>query len=207
MVVFRVEVRIRFVGRPNRHTLSMPFDVLAISGSLRHDSSNTGLIRMAERLSQQLDGVLTVEFDPIIGSLPFYNADLEDPDRTPDIVRAWRDRVAACDALFIAAPEYNFGTTAVLKNAVDWATRPPGQHALRGKVISLMSSSASTGGKNMIEQYTNVLTLLGNTMISEPDGAIVKGAQMISSDGSTTEPAVEALVLARLQNLAIALQG
>jgi chromate reductase len=185
----------------------MPFDVLAISGSLRRNSSNTGLVHMAKRLSEQLDGKLTIEIDDSIGSLPFYNADLEDPSQTPDVVLAWRDRVSACDALFIASPEYNFGTTAVLKNAVDWATRPPGQHALRGKVISLMSSSSSTGGKNTIEQYTNMLTLLGNTMINAPDGAIIKGAERISEDGSTTDPAIEVAVLGRLQAIVSVLQS
>ena len=191
-----------------------PLDVLAISGSLRRQSSNTGLIRLAQRLSSaDLSGApgasppqralrLSSDFD--IGSLPFYDADLE--DAPPEAVVAWRRRVTECDGLFIATPEYNFGTTAVLKNAIDWVTRPPGQHALRGKVISIMSSSASTGGKNVIEYYTNVLPLLGNTMVSEPDGGFVKGSERIGADGSTTDPEVESRVLMRLQRLGEALQ-
>lgn len=179
----------------------MSFQVLAISGSLRRDSSNTGLLRLAERLSGTLGGAVEFSIDASIGSLPFYNADLEDPTRTPDVVLAWRDKVTKCDALFIASPEYNFGTTAVLKNAIDWASRPPGQHALRGKTISMMSSSSSTGGKNSLEHYANVLTLLGNTMVTEPSGAIVKGAERISPDGSTTDPEIEAAVLARLRGI------
>lgn len=191
-----------------------PFDVLAISGSLRRQSSNTGLIRMAERLSavESADpsgsaGVhrgLKIRADFDIGSLPFYDADLE--DAPPDVVLNWRRRVTECDGLFVATPEYNFGTTAVLKNAIDWVTRPPGQHALRGKVISVMSSSSSTGGKNVIEYYTNVLPLLGNTVVSEPDGGFVKGAERIGPDGSTTDPEVENRVLTRLQKLNEALQ-
>jgi len=183
----------------------MTFHVLAISGSLRRDSSNTGLLRMAERMSRSFDGALSFSIDSSIGTLPFYNADLEDPTMTPEVVLSWREHVAACNALFIASPEYNFGTTAVLKNAVDWASRPIGQHALRGKVISLMSSSSSTGGKNTIEHYTNMLTLLGNTMITEPNGAIVKGAERISPDGSTTDPEIEAVVHGRLQAIVTAL--
>lgn len=196
-----------FIHACQRHTCGVPFTVLALSGSLRLNSSNTGLVRMAERISLQLGGDIAIKSDPIIGSLPFYNADLEDPALTPDIVRIWRERVRSADALFIASPEYNFGTTAVLKNAVDWASRPPGQHVLRGKVISLMSSSSSTGGKNTLEHYTNVLTLLGNTVITEPDGAFVKGAERISSDGSTSDPAIEAAVLGRLQAIIAALKG
>lgn len=191
-----------------------PFDVLAISGSLRRRSSNTGLIRMAERLSaaESVDPSdsanvrrgLTIRADFDIGSLPFYDADLE--DAPPEVVLNWRRRVTACDGLFVTTPEYNFGTTAVLKNAIDWVTRPPGQHALRGKVISIMSSSSSTGGKNVIEYYTNVLPLLGNTVVSEPDGGFVKGAERIGPDGSTTDPEVESRVLTRLQKLNAALQ-
>ena len=183
------------------NTPTEPVKVVAISGSARRDSSNTGLIRMAERLSNSLDGALHIHFDQTIAALPFYNADLEDPSMTPDSVVAWRERVAACDALFIASPEYNFGTTALLKNAVDWASRPPGQHALRGKVVSILSSSSSTGGKNVIEYYTNVLTLLGNTVVREPDGGFVKGAERINADGSTSDPTVETVVLDRLRGI------
>lgn len=177
----------------------MPYTVLAVSGSLRAASSNTGLVRMAERIASTEPG-LDIDFviDTSIGSLPFYDADLEDAERTPESVLTWRDRVRTCDGLFIAAPEYNYGPTAVLKNAIDWASRPPGQHVLRGKVISLVSSSASTGGKHMSEQLTHILTLLGNTFVSEPEALFVKGAERIAVDGSTTDPAVEDAVRSRL---------
>lgn len=176
----------------------MSFRVLAISGSLRAASSNTGLVRMAERLvaaDSSLD--IVVESDFRIESLPFYDADLEDPASTPDVVRTWRSRIQTCDGLLIASPEYNFGPTAVLKNAIDWASRPPGQHALTGKSISLMSSSASTGGKHMVEQLSRVLTLLGNTLVENP-AMFVKGAERISVNGTTSDPGVERAVVSQL---------
>jgi NAD(P)H-dependent FMN reductase len=74
-----------------------------------------------------------------------------------------------------------------------------GQHAMSGKVISLISSSGGTGGSHMIEQLSTVLTILGNTVINEPNGQIPKGAQRISTEGSTSDPAIEELVSARLQ--------
>lgn len=178
-----------------------PIDVLAFSGSLRRESSNTGLVRMAERLSSEFDGAIRLHIAPSIDALPFYNADLEDPSSTPAVVTEWRDRVATSDALFIATPEYNFGTTALLKNAIDWVSRPPGQHALRGKTISVMSSSASTGGKHVLEYYTNLFTLLGNTVITEPEGGFVKGAERIGADGSTSDPTIESIVRARLHGI------
>lgn len=178
----------------------MAYTVLALSGSLRAGSSNTGLVRMAERLVSS-DPSLNLVIESSLGALPFYDADLEVPERTPEVVLAWRERIHACDGIFIAAPEYNFGPTAVLKNAIDWASRPPGQHALRNKAISLMSSSASTGGKHMVQQLTHILTLLGNTLVTEPEGQFVKGADRISADGSTTDPDVEIAVGARLAGL------
>ena len=174
----------------------MPRSVLAISGSLRHNSSNTGLVRMAMRLAP---ADLAITHWTRIGELPFYNEDLEaDP---PAIVREWRDAVSACDAVFVAAPEYNFGPTGVLKNAIDWVTRPLGQHALRGKTISIVSSAGGTGGAHMIEQLSGILALLGNTVISEPVVQIAKGAERISTDGSTTDPEIETLIAQRLAAL------
>lgn len=180
----------------------MPRTVVAICGSLRSASSNLGLVRMAQRLAPES---LAIEHFDSIGSLPFYDEDLEaDP---PTVVRAWRDTVSAADAVFIASPEYNFGPTGVLKNAVDWVTRPLGQHALRGKVLSIASSAGSTGGSHMTEQLSGILTLLGNTVVNEPAIQIVKGADRITADGSTTDPEVESLVRRRLESVAVALDA
>jgi chromate reductase len=176
----------------------MSIHILGIFGSLRQESSNQGLVKLAQKL---VPTDVTFTFYDKIGSLPFYNEDLEESSRTPANVVEWRNLVTSADALFIASPEYNFGPSAVLKNAIDWATRPMGQHALSGKVISLMSSSGGTGGAHMIEQLSGILGLLGNTMISEPSGQIAKGADRISANGTTTDPAIEALVRTRLQAL------
>lgn len=186
----------------------MSISILALSGSLRAESSNTGLVRMAARLAaSRSDLGLEIVTDSNIDSLPFYNADLEDPERTPESVRAWRETVQTCQGIFIAAPEYNYGPTALVKNAIDWASRPPGQHVLRNKAISLVSSSASTGGKHMVEQLSQVLGLLGNTIVSEPAALFVKGADRISGSGTTTDPVIEEIVLARLVGLAEAVRS
>ncbi len=163
---------------------------------------------MAQRLASAEPSLgIDIVTTDIIGSLPFYNADLEDPASTPTSVKDWRALIDACDGLFIAAPEYNFGPTALIKNAIDWASRPPGQHALRNKAISLVSSSASTGGKHMSEQLTHVLTLLGNTLVDQPNGLFVKGAERISPDGTTTDPDVETAVRSRLDGLRLVLES
>lgn len=176
--------------------MTSPRTILGISGSLRRQSSNTGLVHMARRLAPA--DVTFTHWDRL-GELPFYNEDLEaDP---PSIVVEWRDAVSSADAIFIAAPEYNFGPTGVLKNAIDWVTRPLGQHALRGKTISIVSSAGSTGGAHMIEQLSGILVLLGNTMVSEPVVQIAKGAEKISADGTTTDPEIEELIRQRLAKI------
>ncbi|MEY3492798.1 MAG: hypothetical protein RL413_216 [Actinomycetota bacterium] len=173
--------------------------IVAVSGSLRSASSNTGLVRMAMRLAP---AELALAQWTRLGELPFYNEDLEsDP---PAIVREWRDVVATADGLFVAAPEYNFGPTGVLKNAIDWVTRPLGQHALRGKVVSIVSSAGGTGGSHMIEQLSGILALLGNTVVSEPVVQIAKGAERIDADGTTTDPQIEELIRQRLDALVAA---
>ena len=182
----------------------MSVHILGIFGSLRQESSNQGLVKLAQKLAPP---DVTFTFHDKIGSLPFYNEDLEDSSRTPASVVEWRNLVTSADALFIAAPEYNFGPSAVLKNAIDWATRPMGQHALSGKAISLISSSGGTGGAHMIEQLGGVLGLLGNTVISEPNGQIAKGATRISVSGSTSDPDIESLVSDRLQALVNTVKG
>ncbi len=176
--------------------MSSSHSILAVSGSLRRQSSNTGLVRMAQRLVA--DDVTFTHWTRL-GELPFYDEDLEAD--LPSVVHEWREAVSTHDSLFIAAPEYNFGPTAVLKNAIDWATRPLGQHALRGKRISIVSSAGSTGGAHMIEQLSGILALLGNTVVSEPMVQIAKGAERIGADGTTTDPQIEALITQRLAAL------
>ena len=173
----------------------MSFTVLAISGSLRSESSNTGLIHMARRLAPH---TLIFDSEFSISDLPFYNPDLDTPDTWPTVVRAWRDKVAGADALWIATPEYSGGPTAVLKNAIDWVSRPMGQHVLTGKVVSLASSAGGTGGAKILEYLSGVLTFFGNTLVAEPSLSFALGAQRISADGYSTDPEVEDLVIARL---------
>ena len=184
--------------------MSESFDVLAISGSLRAASSNTGLVHMARRLAPP---ELRVVLDDSIAELPYYNGDLDVPGEEPAVVRAWRERVIACDALLLAAPEYNFGPSAVLKNAIDWVTRPMGAHALTGKVITIVTSGGKGGGARVQAALSEILPLLGNTMVQEPDVMVALGAKVIDADGTTSDHEVEELVAARMRNVLVALNA
>ncbi len=182
----------------------MTFSAIAISGSLRADSSNTGLVRLARQIAPK---ELTIEFDEAqnaIQALPFYNEDLEaDP---PAAVLHWRELVADADAVLIGMPEHNFSPSAVAKNAIDWLTRPPGEHALKGKVIAMMTSGGMGGGSRVQPPLALILGYLGNTIIDEPAINVKMGQTRITSDGSTDDEITE-LVRLKLANVLAALQA
>ncbi|MBI5087392.1 MAG: NAD(P)H-dependent oxidoreductase [Actinobacteria bacterium] len=173
--------------------MTQPFHALGVSGSLRADSSNTGLVRMAARLAP---AGLTVELVDWIDQLPYYNADLEAD--LPEVVRRWRDDVMRADAIVMGLPEYNWGPSAVLKNAIDWATRPYGGQALRGKVIALVTSAGKSGGSHVQDSLGPILGMLGNTIVTEPPVQIVMGPTRISADGQTDEEEIIELVSAKM---------
>lgn len=184
-------------------TDSPTFTAVAFSGSLRRDSSNTGLVNMAARLAPAELHVDVV--NDAVFALPFYNADLEE-DVPPEVQR-WRDLVMAADAVIIGMPEYNFGPSAVAKNAIDWASRPFGGQALTGKVIALLTSGGKGGGAKVQDFIGPILGLLGNTIVADPPVRIVLGMNRIQADGTTSDPDVEAAVLGKLDAVLQALRA
>ncbi len=118
----------------------MSIRVLGIAGSLRAGSWNRALIRAAVELAPA--GMEIRPFDGL-AAIPPYNADVEAQD-DPEPVTALKAAIADADALLISTPEYNAGLPGVLKNAVDWASRPPGNCVLNGKPAAIMG--ATPGG-------------------------------------------------------------
>lgn len=178
------------------------FSVVAFSGSIRSGSSNTGLLHLAMRVAPP---ELRVEIDSTVAHLPWYDPDLE--GSLPDVAARWRATVEAADAILIGLPEYNFGPPALAKNAIDWLTRPLGRHALRGKVVALMTSGGGGGGSQVQGSIGPILTLLGNTMVDEPVVQVVKGAERLSSDGVTEDAQIVDLVTAKMGALLAALRA
>lgn len=129
--------------------------VLGISGSLRQGSHNTALIAAAARRAPE--GV-DVELYDGIEDLPHYRPEL-DTDDAPEAVRRLREAISGADALLIATPEYNGTMPGVLKNVIDWASRPFPDSALRGKPIALVS--ASTGGYGAVWAQADARKSLG----------------------------------------------
>ena len=138
--------------------------VLAIVGSLRRDSWNRKLLSLAvENLKQR--GVEVEEFDLI--PVPMFNPDVE-AQGTPEPVAALHDVIVNADAVVIASPEYNGSMSAAIKNALEWASRPP--NALDNKVFFVMGTGPGrTGGSRMYTQLSFALEAEGAWVIPRPE--------------------------------------
>jgi chromate reductase len=169
--------------------------LLAISGSLRRDSFNRGLLRAAQELAPA--GVHVVAYDEWAHAEAF-DEDLE--QAPPPGAAAVRARIEAADGLLIATPEYNGSMPGALKNALDWASRPHGLSPLAGKPVAAISSSPSPfGGTWAGESLRRALSLSG-AQVTETELAIGKVDQLFA-DGELTDTETRAQVAALVEEL------
>ncbi len=141
----------------------MTVKILAFAGSTRTKSFNKMLIRIAAEGAKQAGAEVEVlDFRDM--PMPLYDGDLEERDGIPTHAKRFKEKMKACDGFLISAPEYNSSISGVLKNAIDWASRPePGEPSLAaftGKVAGLMS--ASTGALGGLRGLVHVRAILGN---------------------------------------------
>ncbi|KAL8555245.1 hypothetical protein ACS0TY_003161 [Phlomoides rotata] len=116
--------------------------IVGLCGSLRKASYNRGLLRAAIDVSKSMNG-LEIEYVDI-SPLPFLNTDLEVNGTFPLVVEAVRQKILDADSVLFASPEYNYSVTGPLKNAIDWASRPPNVWADKGAAI--ISAGGGFGG-------------------------------------------------------------
>jgi len=130
--------------------------VLGIAGSLRLGSYNRRLLEAATEVLADVDWTIAR-----LRAIPPYDADVEARGIPPAVVQL-KDQIAAADAIVIATPEYNRSIPGVLKNAIDWASRPPHRSPLVGKPVVLMGASPGRGGaKTALEHLRLVLEETG----------------------------------------------
>ena len=134
-----------------------------ISGSLRKASTNTAILRTLQECLPA-----DVELSLIGADLPLYNGDLEG-EQLPATVAEFKAALQAADGLVLCSPEYNFGTSGVLKNALDWASRPANASPLKGKRVLIMTSSpAFTGGVRAQAQLRETFASTLSRVVSHP---------------------------------------
>jgi len=118
--------------------------IIGVSGSLRRGSFNTSLLRAAAELSP---AGATIEITSI-REIPLYDADVEATSGIPAAVQALKDRISSADGLLIATPEYNNSIPGVVKNAIDWLSRPASDipRVFRNRKVALMGATPGQGG-------------------------------------------------------------
>ena len=172
--------------------------VLAISGSLRRASFNTGMLRAAQEIAPEEMEVSI--FD--IRDLPFYDGDLE-AGGDPDSVVALKSAIREADAVLFATPEYNWGTSGVLKNAIDWASRDRKEGSLMGKPGTIIGAGGRAGTARAQWQLQQTLVETGSIVMVKP-GVLVPAfsPQRFDSDGNLTDGETRDLLRKHLDEFA-----
>ena len=156
--------------------------IIGLSGSLRRASFNTMLLRAAAELAP---AGTTIEVASIEG-IPFYDADIEAADGIPPLVQQLKHAITAADGLLIVTPEYNNAMPGVLKNAIDWLSRPPADIAtvFRGRPAAIMGATPGPGATRLAQaSWLPVLRTLG-TLPWFADRMMVAGAgKVFDADG------------------------
>jgi chromate reductase, NAD(P)H dehydrogenase (quinone) len=128
--------------------MTEPLNVLGIAGSLRAGSYNRALLLAARELAPA--GIQVTPFD--LRAIPFYDGDTE-REGDPEPVAALKEAIGAADALLIVTPEYNYSVPGVLKNALDWASRPALGSPLAGKPVAIAGASTGLGGTRRAQEH------------------------------------------------------
>ena len=166
--------------------MTMP-RILCLAGSLRAAASSRAVVEtICAKLAKEAD---FSRFD--IGSLPHYNADF---DPLPDTVVALKQAIADADGLIIVTPEYNYSVPGVLKNAIDWASRPGYASVFKGKPVFITSvSGGALGGVRAQAHLKNILGgVLAHTFVWQE--VVVTHANTKVRDGYLADEAIEAFL-------------
>jgi chromate reductase len=169
----------------------MTLRILGIAGSLRAASFNRALLHTAIEVAPE--GVAIDIFDGL-GAIPAYNADVE-AQGDPAAVVALKTAIADADALLIATPEYNYGVPGVLKNAIDWASRPPGTCVLNGKPAALMGATpGGTGTARAQLALRQSFVFTDTRALLRPEVLIARAHEKIDAAGRVTDAATRELI-------------
>jgi chromate reductase len=140
----------------------MALRLLGLGGSLRRGSWNRGLLEEAARIASTVGAELDLGQLPAIGALPLYSQDVGERDGVPAVATELKERLAASAGLLIATPEYNWGIPGFLKNAIDWASRPPGDipRVFGDLPVAMVGAGGFSGTRNAQTAWVAVFRYL-----------------------------------------------
>lgn len=157
--------------------------VLGVAGSLRQGSLNRALLRAAAKLAPA--GMAVEPFDLI--DVPLYNGDVEAAGDPPGVA-AFKDAIRAADAVLFVTPEYNHGVPGVMKNAVDWASRPARNAALNGKPVGIIGASpGQTGTARGQSQLRQAFEFTNSFCMPQPEILVFRALEKFDENGDLTD--------------------
>ncbi len=173
-------------------------NILGFAGSLRKGSYNRALLRAAVGLAPPGS---TIEVFDLEGILPF-NQDLE--ASPPERVREFKSKIKLADCILIVTPEYNYSIPGVLKNAIDWASRPYLDSAWTGKPVAVMSASIGVlGGARAQYHLRQCFIVLDMHPVNRPEVIVTFAAQKFDEQGRLTDEKTKELIKGLLDALVI----
>jgi chromate reductase len=171
--------------------------ILGVAGSLRRGSYNRAALRAAAQLLPPDTTLDIVELDGI----PGFNEDEEQAPSTK--VVELKRRIREADAILLVTPEYNYSVPGVLKNAIDWASRPYGDSAWLGKPAAIMGASMGAIGTARAQYHLRqIMVFLNMFPINQPEVMIGHAAERFDKDGNLTDETTKELIRQLLTNLA-----
>ena len=176
--------------------MSKPLVILGIAGSLRRDSFNRRALSAAQQLAPEGARIDVADIE----GLPGFNQDLEGepPAKVSELKRQIRD----ADAILFVTPEYNYSVPGVLKNAIDWASRPYGDSAWGGKPVAIMGASIGTMGTARAQYHLRqMFVFLNMHAVNQPEVMISNAAKRFDEQGNLTDETSRKLIQQLLQEL------
>jgi chromate reductase len=170
--------------------------ILGIAGSLRKASYNRAALRAAQQLVPQN---AFIEIFELNGIPPFSEDDEKNP---PERVSLFKSRIRAADAILFATPEYNYSIPGVLKNAIDWASRPYGDNAWDGKPVAVMGASIGTMGTARAQYHLRqTFVFLNMYPVNQPEVMIANAAKRFDDRGNLTDKDTREFIRRLLESL------
>jgi len=173
-------------------------NILGIAGSLREGSYNRAALRAAQTLAPE--GVTIETFD--IKGLPGFSQD--DETNPPAQVVELKQRIRDADAILLVTPEYNYSVPGVLKNAIDWASRPYGDSAWTRKPVAIMGASVGTQGTVRAQYHLRqTFVFLNMYAVNQPEVMISQAHKHFDTDGNLTDETAKKLIRQLLEELVL----
>jgi NAD(P)H-dependent FMN reductase len=180
--------------------------IVGIAGSLRRASFNASLLRAAAALSPA-----DTEFEVAsIAGIPLYDGDLESEGGVPEVVAALKERIAAADGLLLVTPEYNNSMPGVLKNAIDWLSRPAKDvpRVFGGKPVAILGATPGGGGTRLSQAaWLPVMRALGTRLWSGRQLYVASAGQAFDADGNLVDEKIRKLLAEFLAGFAAFVRG